>query len=62
MTLASIEYWLPLIAYLCYLSSPMFSSSILCFLVFEFPKKHKLLACAMFVDVIMLCTKFLVCI
>ena len=31
----------------------MFSSSILCFLAFEFPKKHQLLACAMFMDDVM---------
>ena len=38
--LKTTYYWFPLIVYLCYLSALMFSSSILYFLVFEFPKKH----------------------
>ena len=50
MTLTPTDYWVPLVVYVCYLLALVFSSSILCFLVFEFPKKHWLLACAMFVD------------
>ena len=34
------DCWWPLAVYLCYLSAFIFSSSILCFLAFEFPKKH----------------------
>ena len=33
--------------FICYLLALMFFNSILCFLAFEFSKKHQLLACAM---------------
>ena len=50
MTLTPTDYWVPLVVYVCYLLALVFSSSILCLLVFEFLKKHWLLACAMFMD------------
>ena len=34
------DYWFPLVIYLCYLLALMFFNNILCFLAFEFPKKH----------------------
>ena len=50
MALTPTDYWVPLVVYVCYLLALVFSSSILCLLVFEFLKKRWLLACAMFMD------------
>jgi len=54
------DYWFRPVIYLYYLSALMFSSSILRFLAFEFPKKHWLLTCAMSMDDVM--NKVRVCI